>query len=145
MATWSKDELDKIAAAEELEIAPARRDGTLRRPTTIWVVRHDDDLYVRSYHGRGGGWFRLYPYGLTRRWLRAVNRAGRPFAAYLHPWEIDPDQPRLRPGRLAAFRHYVNLRRTEGRLVRLLSDFRFGTLSESLAAWRHEWAAAAAA
>ena len=58
MATWSKDELDTIAAAEELEIAPARRDGTLRRPTTIWVVRHGDDLYVRSYHGRAGGWFR---------------------------------------------------------------------------------------
>ena len=58
MATWSKDELDTIAAAEEFEIAPARRDGTLRRPTTIWVVRHGDDLYVRSYHGRAGGWFR---------------------------------------------------------------------------------------
>ena len=92
----------------------------------------------------GGGWFRLYPYGLTRRCLRAVNRAGRPFAAYLHPWEIDPDQPRLSPGRMAAFRHYVGLRRTEGRLVRLLQDFRFGTLSESLASWRHEGTAAAA-
>ncbi len=93
----------------------------------------------------GGGWFRLYPYGLTRRCLRAINKAGRPFAVYLHPWEIDPDQPRLSPGRMAAFRHYVNLRRTEGRLVRLLRDFRFGTLSESLAAWRHETVTAEAA
>ena len=55
----------------------------------------------------GGGYFRLYPYGLTRRGLRAINAAGRPFAVYLHPWEFDPEQPRLRPGRLRAFRHYV--------------------------------------
>lgn len=84
----------------------------------------------------GGGYFRLYPYALTRRGLGAINAAGRPFAVYLHPWELDPQQPRLAPGRLRAFRHYVNLRRTESRLVRLLRDFRFGTLSESLARWR---------
>lgn len=83
----------------------------------------------------GGGYFRLYPYGLTRRGLRAINAAGRPFAVYLHPWEFDPDQPRLRPGMMRAFRHYVGLRRTEKRLVQLLQDFRFGTLSESLGEW----------
>jgi polysaccharide deacetylase family protein (PEP-CTERM system associated) len=80
----------------------------------------------------GGGYFRLYPYTLTRYALRRINAAGRPFAVYLHPWELDPGQPRLRPGRLRAFRHYVNLRRTEGRLVRLLRDFRLGTLSDAL-------------
>ena len=58
MATWSKDELDTIGRADELEIAPRRRDGTLRTPVTIWVVRHGDDLYVRSYRGRGGAWLR---------------------------------------------------------------------------------------
>lgn len=58
MATWSTDELDTIAAAEELEIAPRRRDGTLRRPVTIWAVRHGDDLYVRSWRGPTGRWFR---------------------------------------------------------------------------------------
>lgn len=58
MATWSKDELDTIAAAEELEVAPARGDGTLRRPTTVWVVRLGDDLYVRSWRGPTGRWFR---------------------------------------------------------------------------------------
>jgi hypothetical protein len=83
----------------------------------------------------GGGYFRLYPYALTRHALRRINAAGRPFAVYLHPWEIDPGQPRLRPGRWAAFRHYVNLHRTEGRLVRLLRDFAFDTLSASLARW----------
>jgi len=83
----------------------------------------------------GGGYFRLYPYGLTRHALRAVNAAGRPFAFYLHPWEIDPDQPRLAAGGLRAFRHYVGLRRTESRLVRLLREFSFGTLSEALRRW----------
>jgi polysaccharide deacetylase family protein (PEP-CTERM system associated) len=82
----------------------------------------------------GGGYFRLYPYALTRRGLRAINDAGRPFAVYLHPWEFDPEQPRFRPGLLKAFRHYVGLRRTETRLVRLLKDFRFGTMSQALRA-----------
>jgi hypothetical protein len=58
MTTWTSDELTKIGTAEELEIAPRRRDGTLRNPMPIWVVRVGDDLYVRSYRGRGGAWFR---------------------------------------------------------------------------------------
>lgn len=58
MTTWTSDELDTIGAAEELEIAPRRRDGTLRTPVTIWVVRVGDSLYVRSYRGRNGAWFR---------------------------------------------------------------------------------------
>ena len=58
MTTWTSDELDKIGRADELQIAPARRDGTLRNPVTIWVVRVGDDLYVRSWRGRGGSWFR---------------------------------------------------------------------------------------
>jgi hypothetical protein len=58
MATWTSDELSTIGAAEELEIASVRRDGTLRKPVTIWVVRHGDDLYVRSVNGRGSSWFR---------------------------------------------------------------------------------------
>jgi len=58
MSTWTSDELDRIGGAEELEIASVRRDGTLRKPVTIWVVRHGDDLYVRSVYGRGSSWFR---------------------------------------------------------------------------------------
>jgi hypothetical protein len=58
MTAWTSDELTKIGAAEELEIAPLRRDGTLRNPVTIWVVRHGDDLYVRSVNGRAAAWFR---------------------------------------------------------------------------------------
>src|SRR5207302_8480219 len=58
MSKWTSDEVDRIAGAEELEIASVRRDGTLRRPVTIWVVRHGNDLYVRSVNGRGSSWFR---------------------------------------------------------------------------------------
>jgi hypothetical protein len=58
MTTWTSDELTKIGTAEELEIASLRRDGTLRNPVTIWVVRVGDDLYVRSVNGREGAWFR---------------------------------------------------------------------------------------
>jgi hypothetical protein len=58
MTAWTSDELSKIGPAEELRIAPARRDGTLRNPVTIWVVRLGDDLYVRSVNGRTSSWFR---------------------------------------------------------------------------------------
>ena len=58
MTMWTSDELNKIGTAEELEIASLRRDGTLRNPVTIWVIRHGDDLYVRSVNGRTAAWFR---------------------------------------------------------------------------------------
>ena len=58
MSTWTRDELNKIGTAEELEIASLGREGTLRKPTTIWVVRVGDDLYVRSVYGRDSAWFR---------------------------------------------------------------------------------------
>ena len=58
MTPWTIDELNKIGTAEELEIASLRRDGTLRKPTTIWVVRVGDNLYARAIKGRTGAWFR---------------------------------------------------------------------------------------
>jgi hypothetical protein len=58
MSAWTNDELNKIGTAEELEIASLRRDGTLRNPVTIWVVRLGDHLYVRSVNGRTSAWFR---------------------------------------------------------------------------------------
>jgi hypothetical protein len=58
MTVWVSEELNKIGAAEELEIASLRDDGTLRNPVTIWVVRHGDDLYIRSVNGRTSSWFR---------------------------------------------------------------------------------------
>ena len=58
MTAWTTDELTKIGSADELQITYLRRDGTLGRPRTIWVVRHGDDLYVRSVNGRASVWFR---------------------------------------------------------------------------------------
>ena len=58
MNTWTKSELERIAKAEELEVATRRRAGTLRDPVTVWMVRVGDDLYVRSVKGRPGAWFR---------------------------------------------------------------------------------------
>jgi polysaccharide deacetylase family protein (PEP-CTERM system associated) len=77
----------------------------------------------------GGGYFRIYPYALTRRLINACNLQGRPVIFYLHPWEIDPDQPRV-AGLTAfkRFRHYKNLERTMARLEKLLGDFRFTSI-----------------
>ncbi|MEO7274382.1 MAG: XrtA system polysaccharide deacetylase [Vicinamibacterales bacterium] len=77
----------------------------------------------------GGGYFRILPYAWTRWGIGRVNRQDRqPAIFYLHPWEIDPGQPRMNASRLSRFRHYRNLERTEARLRRLLTDFRFDTM-----------------
>ena len=57
-AAWTNEELATIGDTEELTLASARRDGTLRDPVTMWVVRDGEDLYVRSVNGRGSSWFR---------------------------------------------------------------------------------------
>lgn len=81
----------------------------------------------------GGGYFRILPYWWTRWGIARVNRLERrPTIFYLHPWEIDPGQPRLEAGRLGRFRHYRNLDLTESRLRALLKDFRFDTVTTLL-------------
>ncbi|RKY00311.1 polysaccharide deacetylase family protein [Candidatus Poribacteria bacterium] len=77
----------------------------------------------------GGGYFRLYPYRITAGFIRRMNRKGYPVLVYLHPWEIDPAQPRFKPRFRDRFRHYVNLSKTEGKLIRLLKEFRFAGIS----------------
>lgn len=78
----------------------------------------------------GGGYFRILPYGWTRWGVARVNQEERrPTIFYLHPWEIDPEQPRLKAGLLSRFRHYRNLADTERRLRLLLKDFTWGTMS----------------
>jgi len=81
----------------------------------------------------GGGYFRILPYWLTSAGLHQINaRFGRPFTFYMHPWEIDPGQPRVRVGWFSRFRHYTNLGRCEGRLRRLLGEFAFASMREAL-------------
>jgi len=80
----------------------------------------------------GGGYFRLYPYAVTKAGLSQINRKQQPFVFYLHPWEIDPAQPRISASLFSRFRHYNNLDKCEARLRRLLSDFEFGTTESVL-------------
>lgn len=79
----------------------------------------------------GGGYFRLFPYWFTRTLLRRINSQDqKPFLFYLHPWEIDPDQPRMNNARfLSKFRHYNNLEKTALRLKKLIADFQFGPIT----------------
>lgn len=83
----------------------------------------------------GGGYFRLLPYAVTRWGLRRINTDDeRPFVFYIHPWEFDPDQPRMAgAGLKSRFRHYLNLKKTEGRFRSLVKVFSFAPLREALA------------
>ena len=82
----------------------------------------------------GGGYFRIFPYGITRWAVRRVNAEGLPFIFYLHPWEVDPGQPECRVGWLSRFRHYTNLDHCEARLRRLVGEFQFAPAREVLEA-----------
>jgi len=81
----------------------------------------------------GGGYFRLYPYFLTRQFLKAVNKKqNEQFVFYLHPWEVDPEQPRINASWFSRFRHYNNLDKCEARLNNLIDDFDFTTMKNVL-------------
>jgi len=80
----------------------------------------------------GGGYFRQFPYAVTKALMRRCNRQGRPVVFYLHPWEIDPGQPRVELPLSKKIRHYRNLDQTEPRLERLLSDFEFTSVRNLL-------------
>lgn len=90
------------------------------------------ELFGRRIPCSGGAYFRLFPYAFTRLCLRRVNADRRPAIFYLHPWELDPGQPRVALPLTKRIRHYTNLKRTEHRLDRLLNDFRFTTIKEVL-------------
>ena len=82
----------------------------------------------------GGGYFRLLPYPLTRRAIRHLNvKEQQPAIIYLHPWELDVHQPKIRTGLLTRLRHSVNIHSTEAKLRRLLKDFRFAPVRDVLA------------
>lgn len=79
----------------------------------------------------GGGYFRLYPLWITRQAIRRLNAQKHPAVIYLHPWEFDPDQPRVSgASRLSRFRHYVNIDKTESRLETLLNEFDFAPMCQ---------------
>lgn len=82
----------------------------------------------------GGGYFRLYPLWVTQQSIRSIQNEGHPAIVYLHPWEIDPNQPRvMQATRRARFRHYVNIDKVEMRLEKLLQQFEFAPMSQVFA------------
>ena len=116
----------------DAERAPHRISTPKERSIAEWPLSTAQVLGCRLPLA-GGGYFRLLPYWLSRWGLASINRRERrPFIFYLHPWEIDPAQPRVPAGRLSRFRHYTNLEKCEERLRRLLHEFRFSTARDGL-------------
>jgi polysaccharide deacetylase family protein (PEP-CTERM system associated) len=97
---------------------PHRRGAVWEIPMTTLRLRD------RNIPVAGGGWFRITPYPLFRTALRRVDRSGERSLFYIHPWEIDPGQPRVKQAKLSSrLRHAINLSATEARLTRLVADF----------------------
>ncbi len=144
---WALDILCELGFRYDSSIFPIAHDrygipgastrpGRIRSPNGSEIVEFP--LTTRKVMGvrvpvAGGGYFRLLPYWFTRWALRGVNEQDQlPFVFYLHPWEIDPTQPRVRASALSRFRHYNNLEVCEARLQSLLRDFRFSTMRQLL-------------
>lgn len=136
---WALDELARAGYGYSSSINPISHDhyGMREAPRFAFQPRSGGIIEVpvstvevlgNRFPCGGGGFFRLYPYVLSRWALRRINaRDGRAAVFYFHPWEVDPDQPRVSGiDRRARFRHYVNLRQFQGKLERLLADFRWG-------------------
>ncbi|MDQ2639194.1 MAG: DUF3473 domain-containing protein [Pseudomonadota bacterium] len=144
---WALDDLIDLGFQYDSSIFPIHHDrygipgasrepGLIQAPSGRSIVEFPltaAELFGQRVPCSGGGYFRLLPFGVTRRLLTRVNQKdGLPFIFYLHPWEIDPDQPRVKAGLLSSFRHYNNLDVCAHRLVRLLDSFEFGTVAQVL-------------
>jgi len=143
---WALDVLIEEGFTYDASIFPIRHDryGIPLSPRHPYLVTRDHGVLYEvpattvrvgpvNLPVAGGGYFRILPYAWTRWGIDRVNRCEQRAAIfYLHPWEIDPDQPRLATSRLGQFRHYRNLHDTEARLRALLRDFSFGRLIDVL-------------
>ena len=140
---WALDVLQETGHAYSSSIYPIRHDlyGMPEAPRFAFRVRPGAIMEIpvttvrvsgRNLPAGGGGYFRLMPYGLYRWGLRRVNvRDAQPGMFYFHPWEVDPEQPRVEGATLRSrLRHYTNLGTMEARLKRLLGDFRWGRIDE---------------
>ena len=140
---WALDVLIDLGFEYDSSVFPVRHDrygipgaprfpGLMTSPSGKNLVEFP--MSTASYLGMripisGGGYFRLLPYWLVHAGLTSVNRdEQQPFTFYLHPWEIDVDQPRVKVGWLSRFRHYTNIDKCEARLRRLLGEFQFASM-----------------
>ncbi len=142
---WALEILVEEGYTYDSSLFPVRRSGYgypggTRRPSTLQLGPGELREFPPTtlavgpmvLPAAGGAYFRLLPYGLVRAGLRQATRSGHPGTFYIHPWEIDPDQPRLGVDFLTRIRHYGGLGRTEGRIRRLLRDFRFRSIATTL-------------
>ena len=143
---WALDVLIEEGHVYDASIFPIHHDryGIPDAPRHAHVMRRSAGSLVEmpastvqlgrfNFPIAGGGYFRLLPYGWTRWGMRRINEIERqPVVFYMHPWEVDPDQPRMEVGRMTRWRHYGGLEKTVDRLRRLLHDFRFDSLESIL-------------
>lgn len=140
---WALDIIREAGFVYDSSMFPIRHDiygvkGIPRQPFLhdnglIEIPLSTLNLMGMSFPIGGGGYFRLYPYWLTRAGLRSLNRQGFPTVVYLHPWELDPRCPRITQADWRTrFRQYLNLHKARERLARLLSDFQFISIREYL-------------
>jgi len=114
---------------------PVRANGICLTEVPLATVR----LLGANVPVAGGGYLRLFPERFTNWAIRRVNhREGMPVVSYIHPWELDPDQPRLRGDRLSTFRHYFNLDETERRLRSMLQEHRFSPVRDLVATFAEQ-------
>jgi len=137
---WALDTLNELGFTYDSSIFPVYHDNYGIPGAPRFAFTHPNGLLeypisTALFLGcnipvSGGGYFRLFPYWFTRLALRTINhKEKKPFVFYLHPWEIDPEQPRMEhAGKISRFRHYNNLQKTAHRLQRLLDDFLFQPL-----------------
>lgn len=143
---WALDILSELGFKYDSSIFPIRHDRygipdaeplphKLTTPGGNEIVEFPlttSSLFGLRMPAAGGGYFRLYPYAMSKFLLRRVQKMRKPIVFYLHPWEIDYTQPRVKASLLSTFRHYNNLDKCEQRLERLLRDFSFSTMSDVL-------------
>lgn len=121
------------------DLNPAPHEDPLGQKGLWEVPPSVVDLGPLRFPIAGGGYFRIFPEGFMRQLQsRFLADGDRPYVFYIHPWEVDPQQPRLQASTLARFRHYRNLHHTEERLDRMLGRIRFGTMSQLVAAQNQE-------
>ena len=135
---WAWEQLARSGYEYSSSIYPVSHDhyGDPTSPSMPYVDEASGILEIPAsttrFLGRrmpisGGGYFRLYPLSVSRWFInRETRRSGSPYIFYFHPWELDPEQPRMQQaGRKAKFRHYLNLDRFESRWVALLKEYRW--------------------